>query len=224
MNNGETLLISEIFHSIQGESSFAGWPCAFIRLSGCGHGCLSCDTAYAESGGVLMALEEIIDKAIACEAPCIEITGGEPLLQPAVYPLMHRLCDLGQLVLLETGGFLPVDKVDHRVHKIVDVKPPSSGVCNANCMEIISFAAGSDTAARKTFEFKFVLADREDYNWAKTFIFKHELTRFCTVIFGAVYGRLDPRLLAGWILADRLQLRMQLQLHKYIWPADMTGV
>ena len=116
------LNISEIFHSIQGESSFAGWPCAFIRLAGCCHGCIGCDTAYAEHDTKILETDDIIRQAVAFRAPCIEVTGGEPLLQPDVYPLMERLCDLGHTVLLETGGFLSVAGVDPRVHKIIDIK------------------------------------------------------------------------------------------------------
>ena len=119
-----TLNISEIFHSIQGESSFSGWPCTFIRLAGCGHGCRCCDTTYAELNGIMIETEEVIRTALAFQAPIIEITGGEPLLQPAIYPFMEQLCDLGERVLLETGGFISVARVDQRVHKIIDIKPP----------------------------------------------------------------------------------------------------
>ena len=146
-----TLNISEIFHSIQGESSFSGWPCAFIRLAGCHHGCIGCDTAYAESGGIKLAIEDVVQKALAFQAPFIEVTGGEPLLQPAVHPLMRQLCDLDQKVLLETGGFISVAGVDRRVHKIIDLKPPSSGVCDQNNPENIELALEADLTHRHTF-------------------------------------------------------------------------
>ncbi|MCX6178218.1 MAG: radical SAM protein [Chlorobiales bacterium] len=218
------LNISEIFHSIQGESSFAGWPCAFIRLAGCGHGCIGCDTAYAESNPKLIDTEEIIRQAIGFHAPCIEVTGGEPLLQPAVYPLMKRLCDLGHTVLLETGGFLSVAEVDQRVHKIIDLKPPSSGVSLKNNYENICIAQESLPPYRNTFEYKIVIAEKNDYEWAKSLLLKSRLTEYFTVMMGVAFGELEPVELAEWILSDRLKVRMQLQLHKYIWPPDMRGV
>ena len=164
------LNISEIFHSIQGEASFAGWPCAFIRLAGCGHGCVGCDTAYAESETTLMNTEDIIRQALAFQAPLIEVTGGEPLLQPEVYDLMKRLCDLGHKVLMETGGFLSVAAVDPRVHKIIDIKAPSSGVCDQNNPVNIHLALEAMPALRHNFEFKMVLGNRSDYEWAKSLL------------------------------------------------------
>lgn len=220
MSDGQRILISEIFHSIQGESSFAGWPCAFIRLAGCGHGCNYCDTTYAEENGVPMTVHEIVEKSLAFGAPCVEVTGGEPLLQHGVYPLLQALCDRCEHVLLETGGFLPVHEVDPRVRIILDIKAPSSGVSAENCLENLPLALQSP----ERFEFKFVLASREDYLWAKEFIYSYHLAGTCTMIFGAVFGVLEPQLLAAWILEDRLPVRMQLQLHKYIWNPDTRGV
>jgi 7-carboxy-7-deazaguanine synthase len=220
MTMEENILVNEIFHSIQGESSFAGWPCAFIRLAGCGHGCLHCDTAYAEERGVRMPIGEAIRQALAFDAPCVEVTGGEPLQQPGVYPLLEGLCDRSRQVLLETGGFLPVDRVDPRVHVIIDVKPPSSGVSEENCPDNIALALQDPGR----FEFKFVLASREDYQWSKSFIAAHGMAGTCPIIFGPVFGELDPQSLAEWILEDRLRVRMQLQLHKYIWKPDTRGV
>ncbi|NTW51970.1 MAG: radical SAM protein [Chlorobiaceae bacterium] len=217
---GNHILVSEIFHSIQGESSFAGYPCAFIRLAGCGHGCRHCDTGYAEEGGMSMEIEEAVERAMEFGAPCIEVTGGEPLLQPGVYPLLEALCDLNPNVLLETGGFLPVDRVDTRVHLVIDIKPPSSGVSDKNCIENLQLALRSP----ERFEFKAVLASREDYLWTKAFIGEHGLAGNCAIVFGPVFGQLDPQQLAGWILEDRLTVRMQLQLHKYIWKPDTRGV
>ncbi len=158
-----TLTINEIFHSIQGEGSFAGWPCAFIRLAGCGHGCAGCDTGYAESDGIKLEREEVIQRTLNLQTPVIEITGGEPLLQPAVYPLMTQLCDLNQKVLLETGGFISVEKVDKRVHKIIDIKPPSSGVAQLNSPDNIMLALAAELPHRNSFEFKIVIAGKEDY-------------------------------------------------------------
>ncbi len=220
MSGSLEIAVSEIFHSIQGESSFAGWPCAFIRLAGCGHGCRNCDTGYAEEGGVTMTVTEAVSRALSFGAPCIEVTGGEPLLQAGAYPLLEELCENCPQVLLETGGFLPVDQVDPRVRIILDIKPPSSGVSGANCIENLSLALESP----HRFEFKFVLASREDYLWAKEFIFGNLLAGTCTILFGAVFGKLELQLLAGWILEDRLPVRMQLQLHKYIWKPDTRGV
>ncbi|HHE31270.1 MAG TPA: radical SAM protein, partial [Chlorobaculum parvum] len=158
-----SISISEIFHSIQGESSFAGWPCAFVRLAGCGHSCLYCDTSYAEEAGTAMIIDEVVRRALAFDAPIVEVTGGEPLLQPGVFELLSALCDKGATVLLETGGFLPVEKVDPRVHTIIDIKAPSSGAAEQNCMDNIPLALASP----KRFEFKIVVASEEDYLWAR---------------------------------------------------------
>ncbi len=219
-----TLNISEIFHSIQGESSFAGWPCAFIRLAGCGHGCIGCDTAYAERGGVKLGIDDVVQKALAFQAPFIEVTGGEPLLQPAVHNLMRQLCDLEQKVLLETGGFLSVAGVDRRVHKIIDLKPPSSGVCDQNNPENIELALAAELPHRHTFEFKIVIASEEDYEWATALLQEHCLMDSFTIMMGVAFGKLDPAELVAWMLRDRLRARMQLQLHKYIWDHDKRGV
>jgi 7-carboxy-7-deazaguanine synthase len=219
------LSISEIFHSIQGESSFAGWPCTFIRLAGCGHGCRYCDTAYAELPGTDMGIDEITDKVAGIGAPLVEITGGEPLLQEEVYPLMEKLCNSRTgTVLLETGGFLSVAKVDPRVHKIIDLKPPSSGVSGENNQENIELALQQKEHAYRSIEMKIVVADREDYLWARELLTRTGLTDSCTVMMGVAFGMLEPVNLASWILEDRLKVRMQLQMHKYIWPPDMRGV
>jgi len=215
-----TISISEIFHSIQGESSFAGWPCAFVRLAGCDHGCNYCDTTYAEEAGTAMTIDEIVKRALAFDAPCVEVTGGEPLLQPGTLELLTTLCDKGATVLIETGGFLPVNRVDPRVHTIIDIKAPSSGVAEQNCMDNIPQALASP----KRFEIKIVVASEADYLWARDFITKQGLLGKCTIIFGTVFGQLEPRLLAEWILRDRLPVRMQLQLHKYIWNPETRGV
>uniref|UniRef100_Q3AT97 7-carboxy-7-deazaguanine synthase n=1 Tax=Chlorobium chlorochromatii (strain CaD3) TaxID=340177 RepID=Q3AT97_CHLCH len=218
------LRISEIFYSIQGEAFFAGFPCAFIRLAGCGHGCNYCDTSYAEEKGELMAQAEIIKQALSYHAPIIEITGGEPLLQPAVYPLMEELCNRGEQVLLETGGFLSVEKVDKRVHKIIDLKAPSSGVAEKNNPANIRLALEAAPEEQRRFEFKMVIANREDYEWAKTLLEEHHIAAASTVTMGTVFGALSPTQLAEWILHDRLPVRLQLQLHKYLWEPSRHGV
>ena len=222
--SASTLTISEIFHSIQGEGSFAGWPCAFIRLAGCGHGCAGCDTGYAENKGVELEREKVIQRALTFQAPVIEITGGEPLLQPAVYPLMTQLCDLNQKVLLETGGFISVEKVDKRVHKIIDLKPPSSGVAQQNNPDNIHLALEAEVPHRHTFEFKIVIAGKEDYAWAKSLVQERQLTDSFTVMMGVAFGKLDPAELAEWMLRDQLRARFQLQLHKYLWNPSRRGV
>ncbi|NTU44637.1 MAG: radical SAM protein [Chlorobiaceae bacterium] len=221
----QTLNINEIFHSIQGESSYAGWPCTFIRLAGCGHGCRHCDTAYAEQPGREMNIEEIIERVAEIGAPLVEITGGEPLLQEEVYPLMEKLCNRWkESVLLETGGFLSVAKVDQRVHKIIDLKPPSTGVSDKNNPENIALALKQKDHANRSIELKIVIADREDYLWARELLTGTGLPDACTVMMGVAFGMLEPVSLANWILEDRLNVRMQLQMHKYIWPPDMRGV
>lgn len=220
MTTETTIRISEIFHSIQGESSLAGWPCAFVRLAGCGHGCRYCDTAYAEEAGTPMSIEDAARQALSFGAPYVEVTGGEPLLQPGVYQLLETLCNRKANVLLETAGFLPVDRIDQRVHTIIDIKTPSSEVSGQNCID--NFAIARKHPER--FEFKIVIASREDYLWAKSIIAEYNLLGTCRLLFGTVFGELEPRLLAEWILQDRLNVRMQLQLHKYIWKPDTRGV
>jgi len=218
------LEISEIFHSIQGESSYAGWPCTFIRLAGCSHSCRYCDTAYAKTPERRMSVAETIDLARRHRTNLIEVTGGEPLEQPSVHHLLGALCDGGGTILLETGGFLPVREVDHRVHKVIDLKPPSSGCVEENCMENVELALASGSADRSRFEFKIVAADREDYLWARALLKETRLNEACTVMMGPVWGVLDPKELAGWILEERLHVRMQLQLHRHIWPESERGV
>ncbi|TLU86160.1 MAG: radical SAM protein [Chlorobium sp.] len=219
-----SLQISEIFHSIQGESSFAGWPCTFVRLSGCGHGCRYCDTVYAEEEGIPMEIEEIVRKVSEIDSPLVEITGGEPLLQKEVYPLMKQLCDQGKTVLLETGGFISVTDVDPRVHCIIDLKSPSSGVSGGNNPENIALAQSDDPETKRHIEFKIVIADRNDYLWARELLAETSLHETSEILMGVVFGKLEPSALAGWILYDGLRVRMQLQLHKYIWDPGMRGV
>jgi len=211
------LRITEIFHSIQGESTHAGQPCVFIRLTGCPLRCDWCDTEYAFYGGSEWSLDAIIEKVRAYDCRLVEVTGGEPLVQPACTTLLARLCDEGFGVLLETSGALDTAPVDPRVSIILDVKCPGSGMTDRTHWPNIERLRPQDEA-------KFVLKDRADYEWAKEVIERHGMTRRCTVLFSPVFGTLDPRQLAEWVLADRLLVRYQLQIHKYIWAPDMKGV
>ena len=221
----ETLLVNEMFLSVQGESTYAGWPCTFIRLAGCDSSCVWCDTRYAAGEeGRTMTLPEITASIERYKTPLVEITGGEPLQQENVYALMQHLCDRGYTLLLETGGFLPVDRVDPRVHKIIDLKTPSSGESERNCLENIESAIASPDSLKKNFEFKLVVASRQDYEWGRNLLNTSDLTTHCTVLMGAVFGKQDPAELAAWILEDHLHVKLQLQLHKYIWPPDKRGV
>lgn len=209
--------LTEIFHSIQGESSHAGEPCVFIRLTGCPLRCHWCDTDYAFYGGQDTSIEEILDKVASYGCRLVEVTGGEPLAQEGALALISRLCDVGYTVLVETSGALDIASVDQRAHVILDVKCPGSG------MTARMHWTNLDRLARKD-EVKFVLADRRDYEWARDVMARFDLTARCTVLMGPVFGVLEPRQLAEWVLADRLAVRFQLQLHKFIWAPDMRGV
>lgn len=218
MNNSDTVKINEIFYSIQGESSNAGRPCVFVRLSGCDLRCVYCDTQYAYDEGQKMTLADIMEKVSSYNCNLIEITGGEPLLQKNVLPFMTRLCDAGYEVLLETGGHRDIGGVDRRVRRIMDIKCPSSGESAKNRWENIDHLKQTD-------EVKFVIGGREDYQWALNVISKYKLNNICPVLFSPVYGKMNLRQLAEWILQDSLpNVRMQLQMHKYIWPTEQRGV
>ena len=211
------LLINEIFYSIQGESTFAGLPCVMVRLTGCQMRCRWCDTTYSFYQGRWMTLEEVLEEVARHGCSLVEVTGGEPLLQPAVHPLLERLCDGGYDVLLETGGGLAIDPVDPRVHRIVDVKCPASGEAERNHWPNLDRLRAGD-------QLKFVLASREDYEWARDLVSRRELAASCAVLFAPVHGELGLEALAGWVLEDRLPVRVQAQLHKIIWGADARGV
>ncbi len=211
------LKVNEIFFSIQGESSQMGLPCVFVRLTECDLRCTYCDTEYAFYEGEMLSLEHIIERVSSYGCKLVEITGGEPLLQSEVYELMTRLCDLGFSVMLETGGHILVDKVDARVKKIIDMKTPSSGMLRKNDYRNLEIAAPTD-------EIKFVIGSRLDYDWAKRVIEQYRLTERLTVLMSVVFGELAPQTLAEWILADRLPVRFQLQMHKYIWSPETRGV
>ena len=211
----ETLVINEIFHSIQGESSYAGLPCVFVRLTACNLRCSWCDTTYSFHEGQPMSLSDVIVKVLEYNCPLVEITGGEPLLQPNVFPLMARLCDLGKRVLLETSGSIDVSQVDPRVVKIMDLKCPASGEAGKNLYENLRHLDKKD-------EVKFVIADRADYDWAKEQLRERGIAG--TVLFAPVWEKLPLKTLAEWILADKLPVRMQTQWHKHIWGANARGV
>ena len=212
------LTVNEIFYSIQGESTRAGRPCVFVRLTACDLRCSWCDTEYAFHEGRKMSIDEVMAEVDRHDCPLVEITGGEPLLQEDVYPLMDRLLARGRTVLLETGGHRPITRVPAGVHKIVDVKCPGSGEAEKNEWDNLARLAPHD-------EVKFVVKDRADYEFAREVIARHDLpSRAGAILMSPVHGVLHPRTLSEWMLADRLPARLQLQLHKYIWPPDTRGV
>lgn len=214
----DVLMIHEIYASIQGESSFAGLPCAFVRTTGCNLRCSWCDTPQAFHGGEKLARAEVLRRALALNTPLVEVTGGEPLLQPGVIPLLRELCDAGKTVLIETSGERDISAVDARVHRIVDLKAPGSGESARNRCENLQLLTPRD-------ELKLVLADRADYEWARALTVGEALhTRVRHVLFSPVHGVLDPKELVAWVLADGLPVRVNLQLHKYIWGAAAQGV
>ena len=212
------LTVNEIFHSIQGESTHTGRRCVFVRLTACDLRCSWCDTPYAFTEGRKMSIDDIVAHVKSYDCPVVEITGGEPLLQKNVYPLMQRLLDDGFTVMLETGGHISVEHVPERVIKIVDVKCPGSGESHRNDWSNLERVGPTD-------EVKFVIRHREDYDFAREVIVRHTLAgRVRAILFSPVHGELDPKLLAEWILSDRLDVRLQLQAHKYIWDAQTRGV
>jgi 7-carboxy-7-deazaguanine synthase len=212
------LTVNEIFHSIQGESTHTGRPCVFVRLTACDLRCSWCDTPYAFTEGRKMSVEDVVARVREYGCDVVEITGGEPLLQKEVYPLMERLLDDGRTVMIETGGHLSADAVPAGVVRVIDVKCPGSGESAKVHWPNLDKLRSSD-------ELKFVIKDRTDYEFAREVVVKHDLTMRCAaVLFSPVHGVLDPKQLAEWILADRLAVRLQLQAHKYIWAPDTRGV
>ena len=212
------LTINEIFYSIQGESTRAGRPCVFVRLTACDLRCSWCDTPYAFHEGRKMSVDEVVDAVLAHGCELVEITGGEPLLQEDVYPLMERLLAERRVVMLETGGHRPIDRVPAAVLKIVDVKCPGSGEADRNDWANLARLSPHD-------EVKFVILDRRDYDFARQIIEQHDLaSRAGAVLMSPVHGVLDPKTLSEWMLADHLPARLQLQLHKYIWSPTTRGV
>lgn len=220
-----TLDISELFYSIQGESTFAGLPCVFIRLAGCNLRCHYCDARYTyEEAHAIMEIDAILDFVAGYPGAMVEITGGEPLLQDGVYTLMRRLAANGHRVLLETNGSLAIDKVPAEVVVIMDIKTPGSGSAASLHPENLTWAQTRNQARPASCEIKFVLTSREDYLWAQTTVREHKLTDSGPVLFSPAKGQIIPADLANWLLQDRLPVRLQLQLHTLIWPHQLRGV
>jgi 7-carboxy-7-deazaguanine synthase len=212
------LTVNEVFHSVQGESTHAGRPCVFVRLTACDLRCTWCDTPYAFYEGRKRTVEDLMAEVDRFNCDLVEITGGEPLLQDDVYPLMDHLLASGRTVLLETGGHRSIERVPADVIKIVDVKCPGSGESHRNDWENLNRLTAHD-------EVKFVIKDRTDYEFACDVLERHHLVSRCAaVLFSPVFGVLDPKVLAEWMLADRVPARLQLQLHKLIWSPDQRGV
>jgi len=213
-----TLTVTEIFKSVQGESTWAGLPCVFVRLTGCNLRCVWCDTEYAFYGGEKRTVADVVEACAAFGCPLVEITGGEPLLQKHCATLAQALLDRGFTVLCETSGALPIDRLPEDVIKIMDLKCPGSGEVDQNDWANIGRLSRRD-------EVKFVIADRADYEWARSAVRDRDLALKCRqVLFSPVFGSVDPKALVGWILADNLPVRFQLQLHKFVWPPDTKGV
>ena len=205
-----TLRITELFHSLQGETSRAGLPTVFVRLSGCPLRCRWCDTTYSFQGGETVELDAVLARIASYDTPVVCVTGGEPLAQKNCLPLLKALCDAGYSVSLETSGAYDISGVDARVSRIVDIKPPDSGEAGRNRWENLTHLTQHD-------EVKFVLANRADYDWALEIIGQHQLAARCPILFSPVQNELPAAQLADWILADRVAVRMQVQLHKLLW-------
>lgn len=211
------LKINEIFYSIQGESSNAGMPCVFVRLTYCNLRCSYCDTKYAFYEGYDTSVESVVEEVKKYNCNLVEITGGEPLLQSESLELMNKLCDLDFDVMLETGGSLPIKDVNERVKIVLDLKCPTSKMSKKNYYENLDFIKSID-------EIKFVIGSKEDYQWAKRIIESYNLTNKSNVLLATVFGQLEPSVLSEWILEDKLKVRFQLQMHKYIWHPEKRGV
>jgi len=210
-----TLQINEIFYSLQGESRTVGWPTVFVRLTGCPLRCSYCDTRYAYSGGESLSLDMILKQVAGYHAGYVTVTGGEPLAQPGCRALLAQLCNAGYEVSLETSGALTIADIDPRVSIVMDIKTPASAEAAKNYWQNIALLRPAD-------QIKFVICDEQDYEWAKQMLVEHDLADRCEVLMSPVFGRLDGARLAGWVLADRLPVRMQLQLHKILW-GDQPG-
>jgi len=209
------LRVTEIFHSLQGEARTVGWPTVFVRLTGCPLRCRYCDTPYAFHGGEWQSLADIERKVAEYSARYVTVTGGEPLAQPACRELLRRLAERGYQVSLETGGAIDISGIDPRVSVVMDLKTPGSGEAARNHYENIAILKSAD-------QVKFVICDRADYDWSRAKLAEYDLTSRCEVLFSPAYGQLDPAALADWILADRLAVRLQVQLHKLLW-GDVPG-
>lgn len=214
----KTLRITEIYKSVQGESTWAGLPCIFVRLTRCNLRCVWCDTAYAFHGGEDKTVGDVVDQCRALECPLVEITGGEPLAQETCVDLARELIAAGFTVLIETSGSLPIDVLPAGVIRIMDLKCPDSGECEKNHWPNIAALNNQD-------EVKFVIASRKDYEWAREAVHEHKLAERChAVLFSPVFGSIVPADIVQWILDDQLPVRFQLQLHKFIWPPTARGV
>lgn len=211
------LKINEVFFSIQGESSYVGWPTVFVRTSGCNLRCTYCDTQYAYYDGTKVTLEDLIQTVSSYGARHVCVTGGEPLLQPETLPLMTALCDAGHLVSLETSGSISCEKVDPRVKKIIDVKTPDSGAPNSFLMDNLKYTTALD-------EYKFVICTEADFFWAEEFVKRNLSNKKNLVLYSPSFGVIEEKWLAKKILLEKSSARFQVQLHKYIWPADTRGV
>lgn len=211
------LKVNEIYKSIQGESSNAGLPCIFVRLTYCNLRCTYCDSEYAFYDGKDLSIEQIIDEIRKLNCNLVEITGGEPLFQTESLELMKRLCNLGFSVMLETSGSLPIKNVDSRVMIIMDLKCPSSKMEKKNLYENINYLKSND-------EVKFVIGNREDYLWTTEILKKYELEKKCKILISPVFGKIEPKEIVEWLLEDKLNVRFQLQMHKFIWEPETKGV
>lgn len=210
-----SLRITEIFYSIQGETKTVGLPTVFVRLTGCPLRCQYCDTSYAFKGGTVKSIPDILAEIATYKPKYITVTGGEPLAQPDCLILLNQLCDAGYVVSLETSGALDLKAVDPRVVKVMDVKTPGSGESKRNLVDNLKYLLPQD-------QIKFVICSHEDYLWAKSFIQQHPVVKPCEILFSPSYETLDPAKLAEWVLADKLPVRLQIQLHKYLW-GDVPG-
>jgi 7-carboxy-7-deazaguanine synthase len=211
------LLIHEIYRSVQGESTFAGLPCVFVRLAVCNSRCSWCDTPHAFNQGTPERVADVVERVCAFHCPLVEVTGGEPLLQPEVHPLLSQLADAGLTVLLETSGALDVSAIDRRVTIIMDLKCPDSGECEGNCWQNLGYLKPTD-------QIKFVIASERDFAWASESIRKHDLEKRFEILLSPAFPNVRPVQLTNWLLDSGLQVRMQLQMHKYIWDPQTRGV
>ena len=214
--NDQSLRITEIFYSLQGEAKFVGCPTVFVRLTGCPLRCHYCDTAYAFTGGQSMEMDEILSEVEKHDARHVCVTGGEPLAQKGCLVLLQKLCDAGYIVSLETSGAMDISGVDSRVHRVIDIKTPGSGEADKNRLENLSLLSDRD-------QLKFVICSREDFDWAIQFCGLHGLWQSCMILFSPAYGQVEPRDLADWILQGNYPVRFQFQLHKMLW-GDKPGV
>lgn len=211
------MLVCEVFSSIQGESTYAGVLCTFIRMTGCNLRCSYCDTTYAYKEGLELSEDEIMNRVKSAGMNLVEITGGEPLLQTGVLQLSKRLLDSGYKLLIETNGSQDISRIDKRAVRILDIKTPGSGMSDKNFLPNIDYLQPTD-------EVKFVITGRDDYDWATAFIEKSSLSGRCTILLSPSFGAIDPKDLAAWMIEDRLEVRLNLQLHKYLYGPDRRGV